>query len=136
MPGYTKLNLVGDVEDMAKTYGQHGMQSHVARRPLGLEKQGLSLFRFEAGFRLPFGHRHASKPAPTVRSSWSPAPSNAEGDTQIDRTWRPLPPKGSDLAFTQKGHPLHPGGRDLREPSLSSPWPARSARSSPTASTT
>lgn len=61
MPGYTKINLVEDVEDMALKYGQDGMQSRFARRPLALEEQGLSLFRFEPGFRLPFGHRHAEQ---------------------------------------------------------------------------
>jgi quercetin dioxygenase-like cupin family protein len=61
MPGYTKLNLIDDVEDMAKKYGHDGMQSRFARGPLALEKQGLSIFRFEPGFRLPFGHRHAEQ---------------------------------------------------------------------------
>ena len=61
MPGYTKLNLIDDVEDMALKYGQDGMQSRFARRPLALEQQGLSLFRFDPGFRLPFGHRHAEQ---------------------------------------------------------------------------
>ena len=61
MPGYTKINLVGDVEDMAAKYGHSGMQSRFARRPLGLEQQGLSHLRLAPGFRMPFGHRHAEQ---------------------------------------------------------------------------
>jgi mannose-6-phosphate isomerase-like protein (cupin superfamily) len=61
MPGYTKINLIDDVEDMALKYGQEGMQSRFARRALALEKHGLSHFRLEPSFRMPFGHRHAEQ---------------------------------------------------------------------------
>ena len=62
MPGYTKLNLIDDVEDMALTYGHApDMQSRFARGPLELEEQGLSHFRLLAGYRMPFGHRHAEQ---------------------------------------------------------------------------
>ena len=59
MADYTKLNLRGDVEDMAKRFGYSpDVESHFARTALGLEESGLSLFRVAPGFRMPFGHRH------------------------------------------------------------------------------
>ena len=62
MPGYTKINLIDDVEDMALKYGHApDMQSRFARKPLGLERQGLSHFRLAPGYRMPFGHRHAEQ---------------------------------------------------------------------------
>ena len=62
MPGYTKLNLIDDVEDMALKFGHApDMQSRFARRALALEKHGLSHFRLLPGYRMPFGHRHAEQ---------------------------------------------------------------------------
>jgi mannose-6-phosphate isomerase-like protein (cupin superfamily) len=61
MAGYTVVNLL-DVEDMAPRFGHApGAESRFASKPLGLQKQGLSLFRFAPGFRLPFGHRHGEQ---------------------------------------------------------------------------
>lgn len=57
MAGYTHINL-RSLEDMAAKHGQSGMQSRFARRPLELERQGMSHFTLEPGFRMPFGHRH------------------------------------------------------------------------------
>ena len=62
MADYTKLNLRTDVEDMAKKFGYSPhVESHFARAPLGLEQSGISFFRFEPGFRMPFGHRHGTQ---------------------------------------------------------------------------
>ena len=62
MPGYTIVNLVDDVEDMAPRFGYAPqMQSRFARVPLGLERSGVSLFRIAPGFRVPFGHRHGEQ---------------------------------------------------------------------------
>ena len=62
MRGFTKVNLMDDVEDMAPKYGHApDMQSRFARRALGLERQGLSHFRLLPGYRMPFGHRHAEQ---------------------------------------------------------------------------
>jgi mannose-6-phosphate isomerase-like protein (cupin superfamily) len=60
MADYTKLNLL-DIEDMAPSHGLDGIESRFARRPLGMEKGGLSLFRMQPGFRLPFGHTHSEQ---------------------------------------------------------------------------
>ena len=49
MANYTKLNLKQDVE------------ARYARKPLGLENSGVSYFRLEPDFRLPFGHTHAEQ---------------------------------------------------------------------------
>jgi mannose-6-phosphate isomerase-like protein (cupin superfamily) len=57
MAAYTVLNLK-QVEDAAVKHGQTGMEARFARVPLGLEKSGMSYFRFDAGFRVPFGHLH------------------------------------------------------------------------------
>ena len=59
MPGYTKVNLKRDVEDMAPKFGYSPqMESRFARTGLELEKSGLSYFKIAPGFRVPFGHTH------------------------------------------------------------------------------
>ncbi len=55
--GYTKVNLVGDVPDMAAEMGIDGIQAHFAAKPLEAEKTGISFQRLAAGQRIPFGHR-------------------------------------------------------------------------------
>jgi mannose-6-phosphate isomerase-like protein (cupin superfamily) len=60
--GYTKLNLKEEVEDQAPRFGySSGLKAHFARAPLELEKSGITYFRVAAGFRIPFGHRHAEQ---------------------------------------------------------------------------
>ena len=62
MAGYTKVNLKEDVEDQAPKFGfVPEPESRFARVPLKLENQGISYFRVAPGFRIPFGHRHASR---------------------------------------------------------------------------
>jgi mannose-6-phosphate isomerase-like protein (cupin superfamily) len=61
MADFTKLNLKDDVEDMAPKHGMTGAESRFARKPLGLAEQGVSYFRFDPDFRLPFGHRHGEQ---------------------------------------------------------------------------
>ncbi len=61
MAGYTHLNLRDDVENLAPKHGLDGLASHFARGPLELEQSGLSYYRLEPGFRLPFGHRHGEQ---------------------------------------------------------------------------
>jgi mannose-6-phosphate isomerase-like protein (cupin superfamily) len=59
--GYTKVNLK-EVEDMAPKFGMApGLESRFARKPLGLEKSGLSYFRIAPDFRVPFGHTHSDQ---------------------------------------------------------------------------
>jgi mannose-6-phosphate isomerase-like protein (cupin superfamily) len=58
---HTVVNL-NRVKDMAPDFGlSPGLESHFARVPLELEQSGLSLFRIQAGFRVPFGHTHAEQ---------------------------------------------------------------------------
>ena len=58
MGDYTQKNLM-DVEDMAPKFGMPPeMQSRFAQKALGLERIGLTHFRFGPNFRVPFGHRH------------------------------------------------------------------------------
>ncbi len=62
MADYTKLNLKHDVEDMAVKFGMApNLEARYARKPLGLENSGVSYFRLEPDFRLPFGHTHAEQ---------------------------------------------------------------------------
>jgi quercetin dioxygenase-like cupin family protein len=62
MADYTLLNLKDDVEDMAPRFGYAPQaESRFARKPLELEKSGLSYFRLSAGFRFPFGHAHGEQ---------------------------------------------------------------------------
>ena len=61
MSGYTKTNL-RSVEDSAPKFKMPSeMQARFARTPIGGETLGLSLFSLEPGFRIPFGHKHASQ---------------------------------------------------------------------------
>src|SRR3954465_14284411 len=58
---YTKTNL-RDVEDSAPKFDMPaGMQARFARSAIEGETLGLSLFTLEAGFRIPFGHKHPSQ---------------------------------------------------------------------------
>ena len=58
MSDYTHKSLP-DVEDMAPQFGMPAeMQARFAGQPMGLERTGLTYFRLEPGFRIPFGHRH------------------------------------------------------------------------------
>jgi mannose-6-phosphate isomerase-like protein (cupin superfamily) len=58
MSTHTKVNL-RDVEDSAPKFQMPAeMQARFARRPIGGETLGLSLFTLEPGFRIPFGHKH------------------------------------------------------------------------------
>jgi len=62
MPAYTKLNLRQDVEDMAPRFGyEEHVEARFARRPLELERSGVSYFKIAPGFRMPFGHRHSEQ---------------------------------------------------------------------------
>jgi mannose-6-phosphate isomerase-like protein (cupin superfamily) len=62
MAGYTLLNLKEDVEDMAPRFGYApNVEARFARKPLGLEKSGLSYFKIAPSFRMPFGHRHSEQ---------------------------------------------------------------------------
>jgi len=59
---YTHLNLRGDVEDMAPQYKMpDGIEAHFARKPLGLEKSGISYYKLGPDFTVPFGHTHAEQ---------------------------------------------------------------------------
>ena len=61
MSGYTKTNL-REVEDSAPKFEMPTeMEARFARTPIGGETLGLSLFRLEPNFRIPFGHKHESQ---------------------------------------------------------------------------
>ena len=61
MSAYTKLNLRGDVPDMAAGRMPPGIEAHFAREALGLEKSGVTYFKLEPDFHPPFGHKHAQQ---------------------------------------------------------------------------
>jgi mannose-6-phosphate isomerase-like protein (cupin superfamily) len=59
---YTRINLKGDVEDMAVKHGlSPNLESRFARVPLRLEKSGLSYFKVAPDFKMPFGHTHTEQ---------------------------------------------------------------------------
>ena len=61
MSGYTKQNL-RKVENQAPKFGMPSeLEARFARTALGGESLGLSLFRLEPGFRIPFGHKHVGQ---------------------------------------------------------------------------
>jgi mannose-6-phosphate isomerase-like protein (cupin superfamily) len=62
MADYTLLNLRTDVEDMAPKFQMgEGIEAHFARKPLDLEKSGLSYFKLGPDYRLGFGHIHSEQ---------------------------------------------------------------------------
>src|SRR5215212_4184336 len=62
MSSYTRLNLKADVENMAPKFQMpDDMESRFARRPLGLERTGVSHFKLAPNFRIPFGHKHVNQ---------------------------------------------------------------------------
>ena len=61
MAGYTVVNLK-TIEDQAPKFGfAPHLQSRFARKPLGLERSGISHFTIAPDFRVPFGHHHAEE---------------------------------------------------------------------------
>jgi mannose-6-phosphate isomerase-like protein (cupin superfamily) len=61
MSHYTKVNL-REVENSAPKFDMPAeMQARFARRPVGGETLGLSLFTLEPNFRIPFGHKHPNQ---------------------------------------------------------------------------
>lgn len=62
MGNYTKANLRNDVEDSAPKFDMPDeMQARFARSAIEGETLGLSLFKLEPNFRIPFGHKHESQ---------------------------------------------------------------------------
>jgi quercetin dioxygenase-like cupin family protein len=55
MPGYSMKNLK-QVEDSAE--GRDGLEARFGRKHLDSEHLGVSYFRYEPGFRAPYGHSH------------------------------------------------------------------------------
>jgi mannose-6-phosphate isomerase-like protein (cupin superfamily) len=59
LSGYTKLNLVEDVENSAEKFGMGDvLEAHFARDDLEATQFGLSLQMLKPNQRLPFGHSH------------------------------------------------------------------------------
>ena len=59
MSGYTKLNLVADVENSAEKFGMGDvLAAHFVRDDLEATQFGLSLQRLKPNQRMPFGHYH------------------------------------------------------------------------------
>lgn len=57
MPDYTLKNMLRDVPDAAAERPD-AIEARFARSHIDSEHLGVSLFRYGAGFRTPFGHRH------------------------------------------------------------------------------
>jgi mannose-6-phosphate isomerase-like protein (cupin superfamily) len=62
LSGYTKLNLVEDVENSAEKFGMGDiLAAHFVRDDLEAKQFGLSLQRLKPNQRMPFGHRHETQ---------------------------------------------------------------------------
>jgi mannose-6-phosphate isomerase-like protein (cupin superfamily) len=60
--GYTKRNLIDEVDDSAQKFGMgEVLEAHFARDDLECTKLGISLQRLKPGARMPFGHRHGEQ---------------------------------------------------------------------------
>jgi mannose-6-phosphate isomerase-like protein (cupin superfamily) len=57
MAGYTIKNLQ-DVDNSAPEGAGDGLEARFARKHLDSEHLGVSYFRYGAGYRAPYGHRH------------------------------------------------------------------------------
>ena len=57
MPDYTLKNMLRDVPDAAAERADD-VEARFARSHIDSEHLGVSLFRYGANFRTPFGHRH------------------------------------------------------------------------------
>ncbi|HEY7003966.1 MAG TPA: cupin domain-containing protein [Gaiellaceae bacterium] len=61
MASYTKKNL-RDVENQAPNFGMPDeLDARFARTDIEGETFGLSIFKLDPGFRIPFGHKHADQ---------------------------------------------------------------------------
>jgi mannose-6-phosphate isomerase-like protein (cupin superfamily) len=70
--GYTKLNLVEDVENSAEKFGMGDvLAAHFARKDIEAKQFGLSLQRLKPNQRMPFGHRHETQEEVYVVASGS-----------------------------------------------------------------
>jgi len=59
MSNYTKINLRADVPDISGGRPTEGaVEGRFGRTPLATDQIGLSIFRYEPGFRAPVGHHH------------------------------------------------------------------------------
>ncbi len=59
MPGFTRKNLLEDIDDAAAGRDEAaGIEARFARSQLDSEQLGVSYFRYAPGFRAPFGHHH------------------------------------------------------------------------------
>jgi mannose-6-phosphate isomerase-like protein (cupin superfamily) len=86
MSVYTVVNLK-EVEDQAPKFGYAPhLESRFARKALGLENSGISLFKVEPGFRIPFGHHHTYQEEVYVVVAGS-ARINLDGEVVELGTW-------------------------------------------------
>lgn len=60
MADYTHIKLE-QVPDMAPRFGMEGLEARFARRALETSRTGMTHFRYHAGARTPFGHKHAGQ---------------------------------------------------------------------------
>ena len=103
MAGYTKVNLREDVEDQAPKFGfSPNLESRFARKPLKLEKQGISYYRVAPGFRLPFGHRHEEQEEVYVIVSGS-ARMKLDDEVVELKTWDALRVPGPTMRSFEAG---------------------------------
>jgi uncharacterized cupin superfamily protein len=58
MTAYSHVNFK-EIEDVAQRFGlSPSLEFRLGRKPLGLERSGVSYLKIAPGFRVPFGHKH------------------------------------------------------------------------------
>jgi uncharacterized cupin superfamily protein len=83
MPHHTVVNL-RRVENAAEKFGMPpGLEARFGRSPLGLEKSGVSLFRADPGFKVPWGHRHRDQEEVYLVLSGSATVQFEDGSTEL-----------------------------------------------------
>jgi uncharacterized cupin superfamily protein len=61
MTAYSHVNFK-EIEDVAQRFGlSPSLEFRLGRKPLGLERSGVSYLRIAPGFRVPFGHKHETQ---------------------------------------------------------------------------
>ena len=87
MADHTIVNLE-QVDDAAARFGvPEGLEARFARRALGLEKSGVTLFDLAPGYRIPWGHRHRDQEEIYLVVRGSATVRFEDGDTAELRPW-------------------------------------------------
>jgi mannose-6-phosphate isomerase-like protein (cupin superfamily) len=99
MPHSTVVNLKR-VEDAAEKFGMPpGLEARFARTALGLEKGGVTLFKADGGYRIPWGHRHRDQEEVYLVIAGSATVQFEDGSTELGEWDAVRIPAGTARSF-------------------------------------